>query len=412
MNETSGVSQKLSVMMFLEFFIWGAWYVTVGNYILAQGWEDAGTTIGNVYTLMPIAAVISPFFVGLIADRFFPTEKVLAVLFLLGGGIMLAVPVVGDTPEKLIGLLALYTLCYAPTLALTNSLAFHHVTNPERQFPLIRVFGTIGWIVAGVLVSKLLGGDESGLMFQVTGWASIALGIFSFALPHTPPAAAGQAPSMGDLMGFGTIKLLANPRFAVFMIASCLICIPLAAYYAFAPVYVNAMGIENPGFVMGFGQWAEVVFMLVMPLFFARLGVKWMLGVGMLAWVLRYVLFSFGAPDQVEWMILGGILLHGICYDFFFVTGQIYVDQAAPKEIRAQAQGFLVLMTQGLGLGIGAQVASRLVTANTTGTGDTAVSDWAAIWQVPALLAGGILVLFVLFFRAEPAAEPAAETES
>ncbi len=401
MNETSGVSKKLSVMMFLEFFIWGAWYVTVGNYIGAQGWDDAGATIGNVYTLMPIAALISPFFVGLIADRFFPTEKVLAFLFLLGGGIMLAVPVFADTSGKLIVLLGLYTLCYAPTLALTNSLAFHHVTNPERQFPLIRVFGTIGWIVAGVLVSKVLGADESGLMFQVTGSASIALGIFSFALPHTPPAAAGQNTSLGDLMGLGTIKLMANPKFAVFMIASFLICIPLAAYYAFAPVYVNAMGIENPGFVMGFGQWAEVVFMLIMPLFFARLGVKWMLAVGMLAWVVRYALFSFGAPDQVEWMILGGILLHGICYDFFFVTGQIYVDQAAPKEIRAQAQGFLVLMTQGLGLGIGAQVASRLVTANTTGD----VSDWAAIWQLPALLAAGILVLFVLFFRQDSPAE-------
>ena len=405
MSETSGVSQKLSMMMFLEFFIWGSWYVTVGNYITAQGWENAGATIGNVYTLMPIAALLSPVLVGLIADRFFATEKVLAFLFLLGGGIMLAVPTFADTPDKLIGLLLLYTLCYAPTLALTNSLAFHHVTNPERQFPLIRVFGTIGWIVAGVVVSKVLAADTSAVMFQVTGFASIALGLFSFCLPHTPPSAAGQPTSVKDLMGFGAIKLMGNPRFAVFMIASFLICIPLAAYYAFAPVYVNAMGIENPGFVMGFGQWAEVVFMLIMPLFFARLGVKRMLAVGMLAWVLRYGLFSYGAADQVQWMILGGILLHGICYDFFFVTGQIYVDQAAPKEVRAQAQGFLVLMTQGLGLGIGAQVASKLVTANTTGEGTAAVSDWAAIWQLPALLAGGILVLFVLLFRDEPATE-------
>ena len=393
------IGSRLSLMMFLEFFIWGAWYVTVGNYINAQGWDDAGTTIGNVYTLMPIAALISPFFVGLIADRFFCTEKVLATLFLVGGVIMLAVPVVADTSTSLLWLLGLYTLCYAPTLALTNSLAFHHVTNPERQFPLIRVFGTIGWIAAGVLVSKVLGADESGLMFQVTGGASIALGLFSFTLPHTPPTAAGKSASLADLTGLGTLKLMANPRFAVFMLASFLICIPLAAYYAFAPVYVKAMGIENPGFVMGYGQWAEVLFMFIMPFFFARLGVKWMLGVGMLAWVVRYGLFSFGAPDQVEWMILGGILLHGICYDFFFVTGQIYVDRVAPKESRAQAQGFLVLMTQGLGLGIGAQVASSVHAANTTGEGDAAVSDWAAIWQVPALLAVGILILFLVFFR-------------
>jgi nucleoside transporter len=403
MSEKSEVSQKLSVMMFLEFFIWGAWYVTVGNYIGAQGWENAGAVTGNVYTLMPIAALISPLFVGLVADRFFSTEKVLSVLFFLGGGIMLALPTIADTPGKLTVLLFIYTLSYAPTLALTNSLAFHHVTNPEKQFPLIRVFGTIGWIVAGIIVSKVLTADTNAQMFYVTGIASILLGFFSLALPHTPPLATGKASSIGDLLGFGAIALMANARFAIFMIASFLICIPLAAYYAFAPVYVSAMGIENPGFVMGFGQWAEVVFMLIMPLFFIRLGVKWMLAIGMLAWVLRYVLFSLGAPEQVQWMILGGILLHGICYDFFFVTGQIFVDKAAPKEVRAQAQGFLVLMTQGLGLGIGAQVASRLVKAHTSGTGETIVRDWAAIWQMPALLAAGILVMFILLFRSKPA---------
>jgi len=429
------VTTRLSIMMFLEFFVWGAWYVTVGNYM---GAHQMGEYIFWAYTVGPIAAIISPFFLGMVADRFFATEHVLSVMHLVGGGALLAAPFftpqAGGSHWPFIAILLIHMLCYMPTLGLTNTLAFHNLTNRERQFPIVRVFGTIGWIVANIVVSKWLGADKAREQFFVAGGAALLLGIFSFFLPHTPPPAKGKAPSVRDVLGLDALLLMKKRSFAVFIISSFLICIPLAAYYNYAPVFADAAGFHNVAFNMSYGQMAEVVFMVLMPLFFLRLGVKWMLLVGMFAWVLRYGLFAGAADDGVLWMILGGILLHGICYDFFFVTGFIYVDKQANKKIRGQAQGLLVLITQGLGMLIGAQVIGRLVNRCTAETHDAllkaanalkeraiaatgveaqslwalweqaseavlAARDWQTIWLIPCIMAAVVAVAFMVLFR-------------
>ncbi len=434
------VGPRLSAMMFLQFFVWGAWYVTVGNYMKAHGMLDQ---IFWAYTVGPIAAIISPFFLGMVADRFFATERVLGVMQLLAGATMFAAPFAAKAgPTPFILLLLAHMLCYMPTLGLTNTLAFHNITNQEKQFPIIRVFGTIGWIAANWVVSLWLGADFTATQFNVAGAACVALGLYSFTLPHTPPPAKGKKTSVREVLGLDALALMKERSFTVFIVCSFLICIPLAAYYAYAPVFAGKVGYQKVATVMSFGQVSEIVFMLLMPLFFVRLGVKWMLAVGMLAWVVRYGLFA-GADDQnVMWMVLGGILLHGICYDFFFVTGFIYTDKKANAEIRGQAQGLLVLITQGLGLGIGAQVMGRIAgaftppeaqdllaqssdltrqayaqtdpelqkqlleQANNAATQANAIIDWGAIWLIPCIAALVVLVIFVALFRDRKADAP------
>lgn len=414
----SFVLSRLSVMMFLQFFIWGAWYVTVGNYMDQHHMDKV---IFWAYTVGPIAALISPFFLGMVADRFLASERVLAGLHLLGGVFLLLAPSVTPasaegSPWGFIGVLALHMLCYMPTLGLTNSLAFHNLTNQEKQFPLIRVWGTIGWIVAGIVIAQVVaqrvpitsGMDDAAkaaaqaqrnampIFFYLAGGSGVALGLFSLLLPHTPPPGKGSAFTVRDALGLDALKLLRERSFGVFVLCSFLLCIPLAAYYAYAPVYADAMKIEDVPFKMTFGQMSEILFMVVMPLFFVRLGVKWMLLVGMLAWVARYALFAVAASDQVVWMILAGIVMHGICYDFFFVTGFIYTDKKAPKHVRGAAQGFLVLVTQGLGLGLGAQIVGWLVNSYTA---DDGARDWRMIWLVPCLFALVVAIVFFLFFK-------------
>jgi len=396
------IGARLSTMMFIQFFIWGAWYVTVGNYMGTAGLGKEA--IGNAYSVGPIAAILSPFFLGMIADRFFSTERVLAALHLVGGIAIFCSPMFVDAEADpsgtmFLALLLLHMFCYMPTLGLTNTLAFHNMTDNEKQFPLIRVFGTIGWIVAGILVSKVLKADTTALPLQVAGAAGIVMGIYSFTLPHTPPPSAGKEVSIGDVLGLDAMVLFKSPSFVVFIVCSFLVCIPLSAYYAFAPVFVGDSGFEDPAYNMSFGQMSEVLFMVVMPFFFRSLGVKWMLLVGIFAWVLRYGLFSVGAVDQVTWMIMVGILLHGICYDFFFVTGQIYVDKKATVDIRGQAQGLLVLITLGLGMFIGAQVAGQLGASIVTETGEAALPQWKTFWAIPAIGAGVIMVVFGLLFK-------------
>ena len=442
------VAIQLCVMMFLQFFIWGAWYVTAPNYLPSIGFgaKDFSWT----YSVGPIAGMISPFFVGMIADRFFSTEKVLAVMHLLGGGIMLLATMLMQVEEPNPSLINVvffgHMLCFFPTLALTNTLAMKNITDSQKQFPLIRVFGTIGWIVAGLILTWLAW-DKTVNMFYLTGGAALLLGVYSFTLPHTPPVSTGEPITIREILGLDALVLFTRPSFLVFMVASFLVCIPLAFSYQIASRVVELAALPV-GRTMSYGQMSEIFFMLVMPLFFARLGVKWMLAVGMLAWVVRYALFAFGAPDEVAWMILGGIVLHGICYDFFFVTGQIYTDQTAPKQIRAQAQGMLVLFTLGLGMFIGAQSAGEIEARFTpeasvaeaelaqTAAEEVAaleeagapaaqieakkaeqaehryqslkLMDWKWIWGIPAMLAGVILVLFVLFFRDRRKEEEAA----
>jgi nucleoside transporter len=407
------MSARLSVMMFLQFFVWGAWYTTVGVFMANNGME---TLTHWPYTVNPIAAIAAPFFLGLVADRYFPTEKVLAVLHLLGGAIMLLVPRTAETPTLFITLLLLYNLCYMPTLALSNSLAFHHIRDQEKQFPLIRVFGTVGWIVAGLFISFVLGRfvvgglpEQTAAPLYTTAVASMLLGVYAFTLPHTPPRAAGERISVRGILGLDALQHLGSRSFWVFITASLLLCIPLAAYYNFTQLFLGDAGVERIAATQTLGQMSEVVFMLLMPFFFARLGVKWMLAVGMGAWVLRYVLFALAAPDAVFWMIATGILLHGICYDFFFVTGQIYVDKKSSPAIRGQAQGFLVLITYGVGMLIGAQIAGNVYARILGDATSLTLEQWRGFWYIPAAFAAAVLVFFVLMFHDRTASAAAAD---
>jgi len=384
---------KLSSLMFLQYFVWGAWSVTMGTW-LGQTLGFTGEQIGLAAGTTALAAMISPFFVGMIADRFLATEKILAVLHLLGGLVLFygsTMSAFGPFYAVLLG----YALCYMPTLALSNSLSFHQMTDPAREFPSIRVLGTIGWIVAGLLVGTL-GLEATAIPMRLAAGASLLLGLFCFALPHTPPTRSRRA-SLADVIGLEALGLLRERSFAIFVLGSFLICIPLQFYYAFANPFLNEIQVVNAAGKMTLGQMSEIGFMLVMPLFFRRLGVKNMLLVGMAAWTTRYVLFAYGNDGPLVWMLYGGILLHGICYDFFFVTGQIYVDQKAPPDLRAAAQGLIAFVTLGLGMFIGSWVSGRIVDAFALpGGGHT----WEKIWIMPAAMAGAVLLLFATFFRA------------
>jgi nucleoside transporter len=393
---------RLAAMMFLQFFVWGAWYTTVAVYMSNHGMESLTHW---PYTVNPVAAIVAPFFLGLVADRYFATERVLGVLHLLGGLVMLLVPHASGVPLVFILLLLVYNLCYMPTLGLANSLAFHHIRDQERQFPIIRVFGTVGWIVAGLLISFGLSRfvtvlpEQTALPLYTTAVASLVLGLYSFTLPHTPPPAAGRKVSLRSIAGLDALEQLGSRPFYIFVVSSMLICIPLAAYYNFTQIFLEAAGFRSIAGTQTLGQMSEVIFMLLMPLLFARLGVKWMLVVGMGAWVVRYVLFALGAPAGVRWLILGGVVLHGICYDFFFVTGQIYVDKKSTPGIRGQAQGFLVLITYGVGMLIGAQVAGNIYNAFLGEQSLLTLRQFQQFWLIPAVFAFFVLVFFVSAFR-------------
>ncbi len=391
---------KLSVMMFLEYFIWGAWYVTMGTWLGALGFS--GEQIGLTYGTTALAAMISPFFVGMIADRFFATQRLLAVLHLAGGAALFYASTQTVFWPLYIAVL-IHTLFYMPTLALTNSLSFRQMRDPGREFPPVRVLGTIGWIVAGLVVGTL-GVEATGRPMQLAAAGSVLMAVFCLLLPHTPPQTTGSV-RVRDVLGLDALELMKDRSFAVFVIGSFLVCIPLQFYYAFANPFLNAIGVTNAAGKMTMGQMSELVFMLLMPWFFRRLGVKQMLLVGMAAWVARYVLFAYGDNGPLVWMLYLGILLHGICYDFFFVTGQIYVDQKAPPNVRAAAQGFITFVTYGVGMLIGSWLSGRVVDAYATSGGSG--HDWQHIWLVPAAMAAVVLVLFALFFRASDRAETA-----
>ena len=385
---------KLATLMFLQYFVWGAWSVTTGTW-LGQTLGFSGQQIGLAFGTTAVAAMVSPFFVGLVADRYLATQRILAALHLVGGGILFLASY-QTRFGPFYGVLLAYALCYMPTLALSNSLSFRQMKDPGSEFPGIRVLGTIGWIVAGLLIGTL-GLEATPQPMRIAAAASVLLGLFCVVLPHTPPQATARA-SMGGLIGLDALKLMKDRAFAVFVIGSFLVCIPLQFYYAFANLFLNEIGVSNAAGKMTFGQMSEVVFMIAMPWFFRRLGVKKMLLVGMAAWTTRYVLFASGANDAVVWMLYGGILLHGICYDFFFVTGQIYVDRTAPGDLRASAQGFIAFVTLGAGMFIGSWASGRIVDAFARPVGG---HEWDQIWLVPAAGAAAVLMLFALFFRGE-----------
>lgn len=404
---------RLCIMMFIQFFIWGAWYVTGPNYLetIGFGAEDFGWT----YSVGPIAGMISPFLVGMIADRFLPSQVVLGILHLIGtAGMYVAttfMTVENPSPNTINIVFFCFMLSFFPTVAIVNTVAMSNIADTEKTFPMIRVFGTIGWIVAGLTVSWL-GADATIDQFYLAIGASALMGLYSFTLPNTPPPAKGTPFSAKQAIGLDAMSLLKDRSFFVFMIGSFLICIPLAFYYQMAARFITDAGMENPAARMTLGQMSEVLFMLALPIFLKKFGIKTTLLVGMIAWVARYAMFSFGADDGVVWMMIGGILLHGICYDFFFVTGQIYTDKIAPPEIRSQAQGMLVFFTLGFGMFIGALVAGKIEAAHTVvveatepGAEPGKMVEWASLWLKPAGMAAMVMLLFAFAFSGKKADE-------
>jgi nucleoside transporter len=387
---------KLSTMMFLEFFIWGAWFVTMGTY-LTKTLSATGVQNGNAYATQSWGAIIAPFIIGLIADRFFSAQKVLGILHLTGAALLYYITTIPNF-EGFFPIILAYMIIYMPTLALVNSVSFRQMTNPSKEFPPIRILGTLGWIVAGLTIGWL-GWEQSNslvLTFKMAAIASLILGILSFTLPATPPAKKGQKTTLGDIMGLDSLGLLKNKSYLIFFIASVAICVPLAFYYNFTNPFLNEVGMKAAAGKQSMGQISELVFMALMPLFFVRLGVKKMLAVGMLAWVLRYIFFAYGDTGSNYWMLIAGIVMHGICYDFFFVTGQIYTDNLAGEKFKSAAQGFITLATYGVGMLIGSYISGPIV--DKFKVSETA-HNWTTIWLIPAGIAAVVLVVFLAFFR-------------
>ena len=397
---------RLSTMMFLEFFVWGAWFVTLGTY-LAANLGASGSQIALAFLTQSLGAILAPFIVGLIADRFFAAQRILGVLHLFSAVMLL---LAGRQSEFgaffVFALLAM--ISFMPTLALANSISFRRLASPERQFPAIRVFGTIGWIIAGLLIGWL-GWEAGGALentFVMAAIGSALLGAYAFTLPHTPPEPGQGKVTVRDVLGLDALALLKSRSFLVFFLASILICIPLAFYYNFTNLYLNEIGVRSAAAVQSLGQVSEALFLLIMPLMLKKLGIKRTLLIGMLAWALRYALFAFGDAGSLVWLVVIGLVLHGVCYDFFFVAGQIYTDRFAPRHVRSAAQGLISLATYGVGLLIGSLISGPIVDAFLATDGS---HDWRAIWLTPAALAVGVALFFAILFRErESAAEESA----
>jgi nucleoside transporter len=396
---TLAIKIKLSVMMFLEFFIWGAWFVTLGTYLFSNLKTDA-IDISAAYLTQSIGAIVAPFIIGLIADRFFAAQKILGILH-LAGAVLLWLSSTAPDFSAFYPYVLLYMIVYMPTLALVNSISFRQMKDPAKEFPPIRVLGTLGWIVAGFAIGWL-GWEKSGtldLTFKTAAIASAILGVFSFTLPDTPPLKKGTRTSISEILGLDAIGLLKNNSYRIFFLASVAICIPLAFYYNFTNPFLNEVGMQGAAGKQAFGQVSEVLFMALMPFFFIRLGVKKMLAVGMFAWILRYLFFAYGDAGSNYWMLIAGIVLHGICYDFFFVTGQIYTDRLAGDQFKSAAQGFITLATYGVGMLFGFLLSGGIVDRHKTGESS---HDWTQIWLIPAGIAAVVLVVFLLLFRNQP----------
>jgi nucleoside transporter len=402
---------RLSFMMLLEYFIWGAWYVTLGTW-LATSLHFSGQQIGLAAGTTAVGAIIAPFFVGLIADRLFKTQRVLALLHGVGAVLLFVASL--QTSFVLFYMVVLaYCLCFMTTLALTNSLAFRHIQNPQEQFGSIRVLGSSGWIIAGLLIGTLRLETTASPM-RLAALASLVMGIYCLTLPDTPPLAGAPSKiSIESIFPRESVKLLQQRSMLIFAIASFLICIPLQFYYAFTNLFLNQAGVSNAAGKMTGGQISELLCMVLIPWFFRRLGVKYMLAAGMFAWVVRYLFFAYGDADAKMWMLWGGILLHGICYDFFFVTGQIYIDRKSPLSLRASAQGLITLITYGLGMFVGSWLSGAVVNDYALSAPQAGLTyDWRAIWLFSASASVLVLILFLFSFSDKQADAQAALSSS
>ncbi|SNS56322.1 nucleoside transporter [Belliella buryatensis] len=402
---STGIRFRLSFMMFLEFFIWGSWFVTLGTF-LGANLNATGTQIATAFSTQSFGAIIAPFIIGLIADRYFNAEKILGLLHLVGGGLMFLLYQSTDF-TAFYPMLLLYMILYMPTLALVNSVSFNQMNDPEKDFSSIRVWGTIGWIVAGLAISYAFTWDTAenianGFLkntFLMAGIAAVILGLFSFTLPATPPKAdRSQKLKVSEILGLDALRLLKERNFAVFFISSILICIPLAFYYQNANPFLTEIGVTNPTGKMTIGQISEALFLLLLPIFFKRFGFKKTLLLGMIAWVLRYILFALGNADSGLFLLIIGIALHGICYDFFFVSGQIYTDSKAGDKFKSAAQGLITLATYGIGMLIGFFVAGKVSDMYLATDGS---HNWESIWMIPAGIAAIVVVFFLIFFKDE-----------
>jgi len=389
MNPKTGV--LLALMMLLEYFIWGAWYVTMSTY-MSEHLHSSGLQIGAAYSALAIATMISPFFVGLVADRYFAAQKIMGVLHLLGALLLFFATRITDN-NAFYWIILFYSLLYMPTIALSNSVAFSQMSDPGKQFPWIRVFGTIGWIVAGILIGTTKIEKTSGT-FLIAAGASALLGLLSFGLPNTPPKA-NTADGASKALGTDAFVLFRDRPYLVFFIAAILVCIPLSFYYGFANNFLNELQVVNAATKMTLGQFSEGLFILAIPFLFYRIGVKKMLLLGMGAWILRYLFFAYGDNGSHLWMLYAGIILHGVCYDFFFVTGYMYTEKKAGEKIKNAAQGLFTFATYGLGMFIGTLFSGFIADKYKLAAGH----DWKSIWFVPAIIAAAVLIYFIVFFR-------------
>jgi nucleoside transporter len=381
----------LSLMMFFQYFIWGAWYVTMGTYMV-QHLNSTGVQVGAAYSALAIATMISPFFVGMIADRFFAAQRIMGVLHLLGALLLfLATKITGNAAFYWV--ILFYSLLYMPTIALSNSIAFYQMTDPGKQFPWIRVFGTLGWIAAGLIIGGLKI-EPTIYTFMIAAGVSAALGFLSFILPNTPPKGKAST-SASQALGTQAFVLFKSKPYLVFFIAAILVCIPLSFYYGWANPFLNELKVPNAAGKMTMGQFSEAIFILAIPFLFNRIGVKNMLLMGMTAWILRYVCFAYGNTGANMWMLYAGIILHGVCYDFFFVTGYMYTEKKAGEKIKNAAQGLFTFATYGVGMFIGTLISGKVVDSYVVAEGH----NWKGIWFVPAYIALGVLLYFILFFR-------------
>ena len=384
-------------MMFLEFFIWGGWFVTMGTF-LSQNFSASGSQLAQAYETQSIGAIVAPFIIGLVADRYFSAQKILGVLHIIGSLLLFQAGVQNDF-GAFYPYIFIYMILYMPTLALVNSVAFRQMEDPSKEFPPIRVFGTVGWIIAGLAIG-FLGWESQKILentFYLTAAASFILGIFSFSLPNTPPTADKANLNISKILGLDALSLLKNKKYLIFFISSILICIPLAFYYQHANQFLNEIGMSKAAAVMSLGQISEALFILLLPVFLKRYGIKTTLVVGMIAWVLRYILFAYGDVGGGIWMLILGVVLHGICYDFFFVSGQIYTDFKAGGQFKSSAQGLITLATYGLGMLVGFRIAGKITDLYTIDSSH----DWTQIWLIPSGFAFIVLIFFILSFKDE-----------